>query len=98
MDTPSPKHSEDRTRFVEPSLRPSPEHPSRRRVYIGITLLVLGFVAIFVGGAGVRGQMLLVVGFALVVASLFTFAAFGFGPQRHKRDDDIRRLHGTNKA
>ena len=54
MDTPSPKQPTDTTRFVEPSLRPSPEHPSGRRIAFGVALLLGGLVAILFGFLGFR--------------------------------------------
>jgi len=52
MDTPSPKPANDATRFVEPSLRPSPEHAWQRRIAFGVALLLPGLVAIFFGFLG----------------------------------------------
>jgi hypothetical protein len=73
METPSPKQQPDKTRFVAPSLLPSPEQPSPRRLAVGVTLLLVGFVAIFFAGSGALGQMLLIGGSILAIVSLFIF-------------------------
>ena len=55
MDKPSLKQQQDSTCFVDPSLRPSSEGPSRRRIIFGGALLFVGSVAIFFGGSDLYG-------------------------------------------
>jgi hypothetical protein len=98
MDTPATKQDHGSTRFVEPSLRPVPEQPSRQRTSIGVGLLVLGFVGIVLGGAGVLGQVLLVSGSTCVIASLFAFRSFQFRSRHQHQPDDMHKLYGTNKT
>ena len=99
IDPPHGRTAEDRSRFVEPSLRPSEDDQfSPRRVCIGITFLVLGFVGIFFGGSDVLGQSLLIAGSILLVVSMFAFRAFRFTSRGSREDRDDRKLYGTPKT
>jgi hypothetical protein len=99
MDTASSKQKSDRTHFVEPSLRPSPQQPSRRRIAIGVAILLIGFVATFFGSSSAFGQALIIGGSILVVASLFLLCPdFPVGRQPERDREDTRKLYGTNKA
>jgi hypothetical protein len=89
------KQPDDPARFVVPELRPSPDRPSRRHVYIGVACLVLGFIGIFFGGRGPVGQTLLIAGSILVLTGLFAFRGFRIRVQRDTEDQDIRKLYGT---
>jgi hypothetical protein len=98
MNVPPSKQPDSRARFVVPELRPSPDRPSRRHVYIGAACLVIGFIGIFFGGRGAVGQALLIAGSIFVLTSLFAFRGFRFGVRRDREDQDIRKLYGTPKV
>ena len=99
MNTPAPKQQNDGTPFVEPSLRPSQDHPSRRRIISGVVLLLIGFVAILFGGSDSLGQAFLIGGSIFVLASLFLFgSSFRLRFQQARDQHDPRKLYGTNKA
>ena len=95
-DTPS-KQPDDRAPFVVPELRPSPDRPSRRHVYIGFACFVIGFIGIFLGGRGTVGQTLLIAGSILVLTGFFAFRGFRIRVQRDK-DQEVRKLYGTPKV
>ena len=92
------KQPDDPVRFVVPELRPSPDRPSRRHVYIGVACLVIGFIGIFFGGRGPVGQALLIAGSILVLTGLFALRGFRIRVQRDRENQDIRKLYGTPKV
>src|SRR5947207_15810409 len=98
MDIPPREPPDGPTRFVVPGLRPSPDRPSRRHVYIGVACLIIGFIGIFFGGRGAVGQALLIAGILFVLTSLFAFRGFRLRVQRDREDPDIRKLYGTPKV
>jgi len=79
-------------------MRPSPNQPSRRHVYIGAACLITGFLDIFFGGRGIVGQALLIAGIFFVLMGLFAFRGFRRRVQRDKENPDIRKLYGTPKV
>ena len=99
IDPQLPRRAERRSRFVEPSLRPTEDEQfSPRRVRIGIACLILGFAAIYFGGSDALGQSLLIAGGILLAAGMFAFRAFGFASRGGSEDYDIRKLYGTPKT
>jgi drug/metabolite transporter (DMT)-like permease len=98
MDIPPRKQPDGPARFVVPGLRPSPDRPSRRHVYIGVACLIIGFTCIFFGGGSAVGQALLIAGSIFVFTSLFAFRGFRFGLRRDREDQDIRKLYGAPKV
>ena len=92
------KQPDDPAPFVVPELRPSPDRPSRRHVYIGVACLVIGFIGIFFSGRGPVGQALLIAGSILVLTGLFALRGFRIRLQRDREDQDIRNLYGTPKV
>jgi hypothetical protein len=98
MDILPPKQPDDPARFVVPELRPSPDHPPRRQVYIGVACCIIGFTCIFFGGGDPFGQASLIAGGIFVLAGLLVFRGFRFRVQRDREDQDIRKLYGTPKV
>ena len=98
MNAPPSKQPDGEARFVVPGMRPSPDRPSRRHVYIGVTCLIIGFIGIFFGGGDAVGQALLIAGGIFVLTGLFAFRGFRIRAQRGREDQDIRKLYGTPKV
>jgi hypothetical protein len=78
---------------VAPGFRPPPEPLSRRRIYLGLVLLVLGFAGILLAVSGVAPLVFSFAGTSLLFGSFWALAAYGFnsGPAQN-REDDIRKL------
>ena len=91
MNTPRPTQPPEDAQFVEPSLRPSPEQPSRPRVYIGVALLLLGSAGILFGDVGLGAQLLFIAGAVLIVLGMFLVGRFHHIPSK---TDDARKLYG----
>ena len=95
MNTPRSTQPAEEGQFVEPSLRPSPDQPSRPRIYIGVALLLLGSAGILFGDVGVGAQLLLIAGAVLIVLGMFLVGRFHHTPSK---SDDAHKLYGHREV